>query len=486
MHLHAPPPPAPKTIPESPDWVLRTLLKELGNRRVELGDRRMLAREALTRLLRKREIPHEAMVQVAHLARDTRLEVNYRRDLATDLLIHLAEPHRLFRQLAGRGTCAATAPAYNFLCDRPAEFARITVELARAGQARLPNHDLVRLSVHPAQVDSRGYNTRVERIVQTAFMTYAAGAAYDPDRDRLHTGQRGLLPHQTARLLSALYQRPFEVWTTSGSNHPAQLRRTLESLCPGLPVVGILSWEGEGHHAVSLTSQRSGQLYFRNPWGRPQPGSTGPGHQQLSNGTERMELSEFSRRLVALVYPRGALPPPGPPPPLTLPEKPDFRRYPMSHTIPTQNLREPREIRRSRDYWKLAPEATDTYQSLESLYRDLPQAPGGRGVAVRLYRPVEPLPTYKKVARIGMGVALGYCVATIIGTGLAGGPPGPVVQALGAAAVGTLAFFEARGQEKPIELERGRLYERDGQVLYQQKADGLIAWNVGPPEPLLG
>lgn len=478
MILHAPPPPMPRTVPESPDWVLRTLLKELGNRRVELNDRRMLAREAIARLLRKREVPQAALLQVAYLAGDQRLEVNYRRDLATDLLIHLAEPHRLFRQLAGRGTCAATAPAYNFLCDQPAEFARITVELARSGEARLPNHDRVRLSVHPAQIDARGYNTRVERIVQTAFMTYAAGHAYDPDLDRLHSGQRGLLPEQTARLLSALYQRPFEVWTSTGRNHPQQLRKSLESLRSGLPVVGILSWEGEGYHAVSLTSQRGGQVYFRNPWGRPQPGSTGPGHEQLSHGTERMETLEFSRRLTCLVYPRGALPRPGPPPPPTLPEKPELRRYPVN-TLPLHHNRS------SRDYWKLAsaPPDAPAHPTLESLSRDLTESPGRRGVPVRLYRPVEPLPVYKKVARVGMGVALGACLVSIFGA-MAGAPPGPAVQIAGAAAVGTLAFFEARSQDRPIELERGRLYERDGQLLYQQKADGLIAWNVGPPEPV--
>lgn len=438
---------------------LEILLRELGNQSLQLESGRVRAREALSRVLHKRDLPGPAvMARLARLVEDPRLEHGMRRRLATELLTHLSEPHRLFHQLNHKGTCAATAPAYCFLRDNPLEFVNLVCDLCQEGRARMPDGQAVSLPFRmQGSVPPTG-NTLVETVVQCAFMSFATEGRYDPHTDQVREGaslHRGLRSNEMARLMSALYRQPYRVWQSPpGGTHPEQLRRPLTALRPGAaPVLGGMIWPGEGRHAVSLTGVRQDQVYFRNPWGRPHSLRLSSSHQVLRNGTERMPSREFIQSLDFLVYPRGTMPDPGPPAPPSMPVQ----------------MAEPDR------FWTVGGQR---YPDLESA---CPRVQ--RSEPVRLYRQGDPLPLYKLAGHTVMGLALGAVVTSLAGVML-GAPAGPVVQALGAVAVGALAYSNARSMSNPVELERGRLTRRGEQVFYQPKSDGLIPWNAGPARPV--
>ncbi len=434
---------------------LEVLLKELGNQSLQLQGGRIRAREALSRVLQKRDFPGPAiMARLARLVQDQRLEPAMRRGLATELLTHLSEPHRLFHQLNQYGTCAATAPAYCFLRDRPLEFVSLVCDLCQEGAARMPNGEVARLPFQLAGSVAPAGNTLVESVVQCSFMSFATGGRYDPHTDQVREGRqlrRGLRGDEIARLLSALYRQKYGVWQSPpGGTHPEQLRRPLEALRPGsLPVLAAMVWPGEGRHAVSLTGVRQDQVYYRNPWGTPHPLRLSRTHEVLQNGTERMSSLEFIGSLDYLVYPRGAMPDPGPNPP----------------TRPAMAAAD------SPEFWTVGPQR---YPSLQTAALQVDQP-----VTVKRFEEREPLPLYKTAAHVVMGVGLGAVVTSLVGVML-GQPAGPIAQALGAVALGALAYSNARAQGAPLELEHGRLYRRGDEVLYQRKADGIIPWNVGP------
>lgn len=116
---------------------------------------------------------------------------------------------------------------------------------------------------------------------------------------------------------------------------------------------------------------------------------------------------------------------------------------------------------------------------------------GGRGLVVKQFVEVEPLPLRKKIGHVGLGAMVGYLFYNTVGIGLFGLPPSPVGSVVAAVAVAALSLSNVQAQDRPAEVERGRLTlsrgrrgPEAGHLCYQATTDGLLARGVGPVRDL--
>ncbi|MEW6282293.1 MAG: hypothetical protein AB1758_27045 [Candidatus Eremiobacterota bacterium] len=464
-------------LPQAERKRYQALLQAFEGMTVRLGRQDVPLTEVLASLLDRMPPPdHQGTTLLEHLSQvlqEPGHSESERRELAAELLVHAAEPQRFFRQLHGKGTCGATAPAFCFLRDHPTEFVRVFRDLYAGRAARLPNGDHARVPKGALRnLNDRSGNTRVERVVQAAFMRYATGAYYDLEHDVVvsHQGtRRGLLPQEIARLLTALNNQKYDSWTPGPGVSRYQLARMLAPLSKATrgPVLASLAWPGEGYHAIQISRVEGSVVLYRNPWGQPQGHRLSSRHEELQYGMERLPLGEFTERVACLFYPSGArgMPPstmPEPPRPGTLPEMPA-----RPWTVPEPPPR-PRG-----EFWVVGDRhEAQRFPSLRDLavaIREEGFAPGSDGIPVTRFEDGRPLPLRKTLARTALGAGVG-AVATAVGCSLLGVPASPLLCAVGAAAVGTLALSACRAAVAPREVEDGRLCEnRQGQLVYRKQ-----------------
>jgi hypothetical protein len=175
----------------------------------------------------------------------------------------------------GDFTCGATSLQVQLAVENPAEYVRLLSGLASpSGSVELANGDRLEREPHWNADELRSLPSR---LLQSAFMEYANGAAwdYDPATDRSvgsllgNRGQSGagLEGIEMARLEGALFGRGSRVVPSPGAN---PTRDDLEAVLANLPsVVGLAFPEGTvapvNGHAVVVTDVNDGVVTYVNP-----------------------------------------------------------------------------------------------------------------------------------------------------------------------------------------------------------------------------
>lgn len=226
------------------------------------------------------------------------------------LLQEVSDPARRINQ-DNRGTCTVTSHTYALAQQNPAEYARLSTDLATTGQSRLANGDTIRVPAQNGawQADNSD-RSHGERLLQSALMDYARpgqnyqnwnagadgqrGTADDGFPDPTNPNNRsidgwpdtngsGLIPSEQQRVLSGLHGRQYQQVTGSGQDVTARAQQELQA---GRQVHTDLAWGG-GQHAVVITriDQQNGRVYFRNPWGADGVGQNGAVNGTAANNT---------------------------------------------------------------------------------------------------------------------------------------------------------------------------------------------------------
>ena len=175
---------------------------------------------------------------------------------------------------AGASVCGASGVLIKLNAEAPAELLRIYADLlSLRGSVILVGGSVMQLGADAFTVGEGVDNrTAALRVLNTSFMDFAVpGAQYSNERDCFVPNgdkagdkvQWGLYDHQTARLLSSIYNTDFEVFQGANS---AETYRRLGSLSGGLTLMA-LNWipgDGVGHYVVhkETTGNRDDRRVF--------------------------------------------------------------------------------------------------------------------------------------------------------------------------------------------------------------------------------
>jgi hypothetical protein len=230
----------------------------------------------------------------------------------------LSRPDRLNQ--GGYESCVPASIEHALSRLQPAEYARLTVELATSGRARTASGAALALPDTVAELGSglvdlaeaQGGRTLTSALLQSAFFEYANGrASYDPlkDQSRRRVGLwsvrwTGLTVGQTRRLLGAVFGEPYQA--RRGPEFAAAFAAHARGEAPGLP--GFLALERGGFsHLVVLREVREGRLYFRDANGASQ--LLGARREEGEERLFSIELGADPRLAVTLFEPAQAAAP---------------------------------------------------------------------------------------------------------------------------------------------------------------------------------
>ena len=205
------------------------------------------------------------------------------------LLQELARPNQNINQ-DNRGTCTVTSMTNTLANQNPAEYARLSTDLATTGQAKLANGDTIQPPADGFAQDNSNRTTS-ERLLQSSLMRYgqptyqnwnpgADGVRGTPDDgfsdptnptakslDGVPPNGGGLGADDNRKVMQGLYGQKVDRYTDK------MVDRAQKAIADGKgPVFTGIRWGG-GNHAIEITKIENGRVYFRNPWG---PGAMGP------------------------------------------------------------------------------------------------------------------------------------------------------------------------------------------------------------------
>ncbi len=233
--------------------------------------------------------------------------------VAEQLLEQVSDPNNYIHQ-STRSTCTCTSISHRLAMRNPAEYARITTDLAMTGQSKLANGDTISVPDTGAWQGSgavQDTRTHTERLIQSSLMNYARpGKTYqnhnngpngvfgggddgfiDPSNPGVPSPDgwpdrpgSGLSSDEEKRVMKGLYGRNYDFYTGTFLNFQGGKDDIMDKLKSELkagrgPINSDLKWSNGGH-AVEVTEIKNGRVYIRNPWG---PGAVGPNGQV--NGT---------------------------------------------------------------------------------------------------------------------------------------------------------------------------------------------------------
>jgi hypothetical protein len=216
-----------------------------------------------------------------------------RNQLVTDLVQEIATPSSIAQR--NRGTCAPTTIAIDLAMNNPAEYVRIASGLASPeGKVTLAGgQELVR-EEGTAAPDGTPRSVS-QRLMGSAFMEFSNGKR---DYENSTGKGAGAWADDLDPLFEAVYNRDMSAERLDTPEKRAQAMNTIaDELASGQNVPVALEWGGGGdaYHKVLVTGTETvdGKEYVKyiNPWGRE----------------ERMEASEFERRLADISYGRATV-----------------------------------------------------------------------------------------------------------------------------------------------------------------------------------
>ncbi|MCI0416543.1 hypothetical protein L0222_27560 [bacterium] len=254
-----------------------------------------------------------------------------------DLLKEVSDPDHYINQ-DNRDVCTVTSITHSLAAKNPAEYARITADLATRGTSRLANGDFIRPTNDSWKDD--GSNRSVgERLVHSGLMDYARpGGIYenidpgldgkkgtaDDGTDRFTvTGTSGLVDAESLKILKGLHGYEFEVYMDGAGGKKDVLDKIKEELGSSRgPVLAGFDWGGT--HMVNITKVEGDRVYFRNPWGGyeagilPGVGATGSKHLGPArrtddgwSGIESMSTKEYMKSGIGIIIPKAMSVPAG-------------------------------------------------------------------------------------------------------------------------------------------------------------------------------
>lgn len=233
------------------------------------------------------------------------------------LLQEVSDPSNYIQQ-ANRGTCTCTSMSHRLAIRNPAEYARLTTDLATTGSAKLANGDTINVPGQSAWLPAPPQDTRphTERLLQSSLMDYARpGKGYvnhnngpdgtfgtpddgfvdpkNPTGPRNMDGWRdrpmsGLDSNEEKRVLKGMFNKHFDFYT--GSFNFKDDKKDIMNKIRGVFGQGgsyidaDLGW-GNGGHAVEVYKVANGRVYIRNPWGPGGVGATGNINGTAANNT---------------------------------------------------------------------------------------------------------------------------------------------------------------------------------------------------------
>ncbi|MBL8954820.1 MAG: hypothetical protein JNK82_28845 [Myxococcaceae bacterium] len=264
---------------------------------------------------------------------DRRLDGWSRQQLVDGALADTARPQTITQGAAG--SCGVTSVFQPLARDQPAEYARISADLATSGRAQLRGGrgssdigpqmgntlELVRAAPPQLSDALRDENrSATSRILQNAGLENANGphATYDPERDRHSWGGSGVMVGQPGALASQLYGTRYGVQRFEGDGAPGPgaaegvLRAALaRSSAAAGPVIADVRLRDGGSHAIEVQRLANGVATVRDPNGAQGAGGF---PAQVSGATATAEPGVYTIPVSALASRLRAVEAPAAPP----------------------------------------------------------------------------------------------------------------------------------------------------------------------------
>jgi hypothetical protein len=220
------------------------------------------------------------------------------------LLHELSDPDKHINQ-HNRGTCTVTAMTHQMATNKPAEYARLVIDLAKNGSSRLPNGDKISVPGNDAWIQDNSDRSHGERLLQSSLMQYArpeatyknslpptsgTNGSIDGFTD---TQKSGLKKEQEMRVMSGLNGKTYTRYYGDGDGTSAEDKKKMterirQDLKEGRgPVLITMQWNG-GYHAIEVTKVADppdNKVTFRNPWGGNNVDKKGDAKGNANNAT---------------------------------------------------------------------------------------------------------------------------------------------------------------------------------------------------------
>jgi hypothetical protein len=179
-----------------------------------------------------------------------------RRDVLDQAIRAIADPASITQGAAQ--TCGAATAQILLAKENPAEYVRILAGLASAaGKVQLISGNTIS---RPASWDRAEIPGAANQLLQTAFMSYAAGG-YDAATDTRADGQKGLYASEQAFLQEGLLGKATDTLHGNGDD---VMERIAADANAGKAVSVLIEDEGRGHY-VQVKAVKDGKLTYVDP-----------------------------------------------------------------------------------------------------------------------------------------------------------------------------------------------------------------------------